>query len=353
MAQIKLANGQPVKAVKVWDGTQWKERIGRVFVGGQWVDFISYFTEFFVDRALKPLVNVDGGLLCIDDATLKTLYRYSKTGELLQQRIFTNYIHIDYLGDNQTILVFEQGVGIHFINALDISQTIKTISNTGIGTSFFHVCGAGSNLYNLARDFYNTEGTKIFTIGGDTFWSYSGIDYASHNANFIWMVYAWDSNGNKRLATYNMDGTRITSVSGVTSLGGAYGFDKDQAAIIGDYMFVIDTAGATSYKEINKRHKNTPAYNSAEATYTFPQANAYAVVNDGTYVYVATNDAYLHKLDQNLNLISSLLITGIPAFNYVDSISCDIFNNDKGLIYVLFKTSSNTYFIQAIKKERL
>lgn len=31
MAKIQLANGQTVKAIRVWDGVKWIDRIGRVY----------------------------------------------------------------------------------------------------------------------------------------------------------------------------------------------------------------------------------------------------------------------------------------------------------------------------------
>ncbi|AUM66307.1 hypothetical protein C0R09_18285 [Brevibacillus laterosporus] len=44
MAKIQLANGQTVKAIRVWDGVKWTDRIGRVYTD-KWLDFISYYEK--------------------------------------------------------------------------------------------------------------------------------------------------------------------------------------------------------------------------------------------------------------------------------------------------------------------
>ncbi|WPS88628.1 hypothetical protein SMD22_06655 [Brevibacillus halotolerans] len=45
MAKIQLANGQTVKAICVWDGVKWTDRIGRVYTD-KWLDFISYYEKY-------------------------------------------------------------------------------------------------------------------------------------------------------------------------------------------------------------------------------------------------------------------------------------------------------------------
>ncbi|WPS86452.1 hypothetical protein SMD22_18340 [Brevibacillus halotolerans] len=45
MAKIQLANGQTVKAIRVWDGAKWTDRIGRVYAD-KWLDFISYYEKY-------------------------------------------------------------------------------------------------------------------------------------------------------------------------------------------------------------------------------------------------------------------------------------------------------------------
>ncbi|PPA85955.1 hypothetical protein C4A76_15040 [Brevibacillus laterosporus] len=45
MSKIQLANGQTVKAIRVWDGVKWIDRIGRVYTD-KWSDFISYYEKY-------------------------------------------------------------------------------------------------------------------------------------------------------------------------------------------------------------------------------------------------------------------------------------------------------------------
>lgn len=40
MAKIKLANGQEIKELRVWDGVKWVAKRGRIFNGVKWIDFI-------------------------------------------------------------------------------------------------------------------------------------------------------------------------------------------------------------------------------------------------------------------------------------------------------------------------
>ncbi|MET3657815.1 hypothetical protein [Sporosarcina psychrophila] len=53
MAHIKLANGQEVKELRVWNGLQWEPKTGRVHNGTRWVDFIRPGLSFKDDMAIQ------------------------------------------------------------------------------------------------------------------------------------------------------------------------------------------------------------------------------------------------------------------------------------------------------------
>lgn len=53
MAHIKLANGQEVKELRVWNGLQWEPKTGRVHDGTRWVDFIRPGLSFKDDMAIQ------------------------------------------------------------------------------------------------------------------------------------------------------------------------------------------------------------------------------------------------------------------------------------------------------------
>lgn len=82
MAQIKLANGVAIKELRIWDGSKWIAKTGRICDGIRWLDFIrpglTFKDDFITQMGLsrynaltntKSAINAGATILPVQSVT--------------------------------------------------------------------------------------------------------------------------------------------------------------------------------------------------------------------------------------------------------------------------------------------